>query len=166
MTVWSSYSWAPRTECGSWCSLASRRLRSAVCGRRCGLVRWLVCVISSLPTQQVESLVGGHLRHVHYMGDRLGRVQANVIRLSPLVFVAGDLVAHPEPVVGLHPERRHVQPERRLLWSERVQCHYHQHLVAGRRVELAVGQQGFVVGMVELDRAQLMQSRVHPANLV
>src|SRR5882757_2900311 len=99
MTVWSPYSCAPRIECGSWCTPASSRCSATASGRKWSLVM-SVRVMQSFPPQQFEPLLRCDLRHVQDVGDGPDRVESDVIRLAPLVFVPGDFVAHPEPVVG------------------------------------------------------------------
>ena len=64
--------------------------------------------IRSPPAQQRDS---GFLRdegHVDDVGDRLPRIDADVICLPPLVFRAGYLVPHPKTLVGLHTQCVHV----------------------------------------------------------
>lgn len=56
--------------------------------------------------------------------------------------------------------------QRRFLGAERVERDHHQHAVAGRRVDLGVGDQRIVVHAVEMDRTQLLQCGVQAANCV
>src|ERR1700730_15476475 len=166
ITVWSPYSCAPRTECGSWCSPASSRSKSTRSGARYLLVYCFDCVIPSLSAQQLRACGFRHAWQVHDMCDVLRRIETDVIRLTPVVFLTGDLVANPEAFVPLHPQRGHVQPQRRFLGAERVQCHHHEHCVAGRWVELGVDQHRVVIHVVEPDRAQLAQGGMKSPNLV
>src|SRR5271166_1304071 len=167
MTVWSLYSWAPRTPCGLWCSPASRRAKSRGSGARCVLASWSVGFIAaSPPAQQRHSGFGRYERHVDDVSDGVARIDAHVVGCSPLVFLAGYLVADPEPLIVLHTQCGHVQPQRRLFRPERVECDHHQHAVAGDRVELAVGQQSVVVDTVERDVPELVKSGMESTNLV
>ena len=100
------------------------------------------------------------------MSDRPGRLQADEIVLAPLVFLPADFVTDPEPVVGSHRERAHIQPECALLGGEGIQRHNDKDRVTGHRVELAKGQQSVVIDVMEPDGAQLTQRRVQPSDLI
>ena len=80
--------------------------------------------------------------------------------LPPLVFVAGELVAHGEPVVPVEAQRRHVEPSVAPARCRTGPANHHEHGVAGRRVALAVGQQRVVVDVVKPEGAQLVQRGV------
>src|SRR6478752_7530356 len=120
ITVWSPYSWAPRIECGSWWVPDANRCRSDGSGARCLLTALglVIAALHSLAAQQRFACLGGNQRHVHDVRHRPGWVDADVVRLAPLIFLSGDLVAHPESVVVLHTQGAHVQPQRGLLGGE------------------------------------------------
>src|ERR1700685_201529 len=167
MIVWSPYSWAPRMSCGLWCSPLTRRAKSPGSGARWVLASWSVgFIVASPPAQQRDSGFGRYERHVDDVSGGRARVDPYVIGCSPLVFLAGYFVAHPEPLMVLHTQCGHVQPQHRLLRPERVERHHDQHAVAGDRVELAVGQQCVVVDAVERDVAQLLKCRMESTNVV
>src|ERR1700730_4357545 len=167
MTVWSPYSWAPRMPCGLWCLPATRRAKSRGSG-----ARWVPAscsvgfIAASPPAQQRHSGFGRYERHVDDVGGCAARVDAYIVGLSPLVFLARYLVADPEPLLVLHTQCGHVQPQRRLFRLERVERHHHQHAVASDRVEFAVGQQSVVVERVKPDVPQLVKRRMKSTNLV
>src|ERR1700712_3990988 len=113
MTVWSPYSCAPRIECGSWCTPSTSRCRSDGSGAR-NLLTISVRVIADIPSlaqsfaaQQWRAQFVRNQRHVHDVRDRPGWVDSDVVRLTPLIFLSGDLVANPESVVWLHTQRGH-----------------------------------------------------------
>ena len=66
------------------------------------------------PAQQRGPRSFGYERHVDDVGHCPAGFDADVIHLTPLEFIAGDLVAHLEPLIRLAAQRCHVQPQRSL----------------------------------------------------
>src|SRR5882757_11175726 len=153
--------------CGLWCSPATRRARSLGSGAKRALATCSVDFIAALPpAQQRDSCFGRYERHIDDVSDGVTRIDAYVVGRTPLVFLAGDLVAYPEPLMMFHTQCGHVQPQRRFLRAERVERHHDQHAVTGDRVEFAVRQQRVAVDGMERDVAQLLQRWMQSTNAV
>ena len=96
---------------------------------------------------------------------RAARLQAHIVVPAPVVGLAGELVAHRHGLVPVEAELRHVQRDRGLLGVVRVEVDDHQNRVRCPS-RLRVGDHRVVVGVVEVEVAQLLQGGVPPPDPV
>ena len=100
------------------------------------------------------------------MGDIAQGFQADEVARTPGVGDAGDGIADLKLGAGFQTECTEIQVDGGLTCRTWIQVHHHEHGVTGEGINLGVDDDLVIVGLVEVDIAQLLECRVGTTDLV